>query len=37
MEDGTSNAVPDVDRFLERRLKDLDIPPRPLIIDRIKA
>lgn len=37
MEDETSNAVPDVDRYLERMLEDLDIPPRPLIIDRIKV
>ncbi|WP_300451582.1 HDOD domain-containing protein [Accumulibacter sp.] len=37
MKDKTSNAVPDVDLFLERMLKDLDVPPRPLIIDRIKA
>jgi hypothetical protein len=26
-----------VDQVLEQTLKDLDIPPRPLIIDRIKA
>lgn len=32
----TPNGQPAVDQLLEQTLKDLDIPPRPLIIDRIK-
>ncbi|SBT05827.1 putative signal transduction protein [Candidatus Accumulibacter aalborgensis] len=37
MTDETLNEQPAVDRVLEQALKDLEIPPRPLIIDRIKA
>jgi HD-like signal output (HDOD) protein len=37
MTEETLNGRPEVDQVLEQTLKDLDIPPRPLIIDRIKA
>lgn len=35
--DNVLGERPAVDRVLEQSLRDLDIPPRPLIIDRIKA
>ncbi|HPU80913.1 HDOD domain-containing protein [Accumulibacter sp.] len=35
--DNVLGEVPAIDRVLEQSLRDLDIPPRPLIIDRIKA
>ena len=37
MSEETLNGRPQVDQVLEQTLQDLDIPPRPLIIDRIKA